>query len=113
MTDIVSPLDETRSVTIAANGTGTLTMVPGNAHESWHITNSSVTTSTAVKIPVAGIWVGAISGPPKTGTQTGNSDDSDTVMDVQRGGFLSVQWTGADVGAMASVNVSGTRTIRR
>lgn len=100
--------------TIAANGTGTATMVPSHAHESWDVTNTAVSTSTATNIPLAQVYVGAaIPGTAKMSTYTGNQDDSDTEFTVPSGSYITATWTNADPGATAYINVTGNRITRR
>lgn len=109
-------LDAIGTVVLDASGNGTVVLRPGNAHESWTITSTVVRTVTAVKNPVCQTFVGSsgvVGGQAVDTTYTGNNDSSDTKIEVNEGSFLTVVWTGGDVGTQASVSVRGTRTQRR
>lgn len=109
-------LDAIGTVTLDANGNGSVVLRPSNAHESWTIRSTVVRTTTAVKNPVFQDFVGAsgiVGGQAVDTTYTGNNDSSDTIIEINEGSFLTAVWTGGDVGAIASVAVRGTRTQRR
>ena len=110
-------LDAIGTVTLDASGNGSVVLRPGNAHESWTITSTVVRQlTTVVKIPVCQTFVGSsgvLGGQAVDTTYTGNNDSSDTLIEVNEGSFLTVVWTGGDVGSQASVSVRGTRRQRR
>lgn len=114
--DYVTQLDAIGSVTLDASGNGSVVLRPSNAHESWTITSTVVRTRTAVLNPVCQTFVGSsgvMGGQAVDTTYTGNNDSSDTIIEVNEGSFLTVVWTGGDVGTLASVACRGNKTQRR
>jgi hypothetical protein len=105
----VGNLDTGGSTILDANGNGTVTLAPSNSHEDWTINNTVVQVSSNVNEPQCRTYVGA----PTTNniqdtTYTGSNDSSDTVIQVSAGTYFTVVWSGGDVGARASVSISGT-----
>jgi hypothetical protein len=109
-------LDETGSVVLDASGNGTVVLRPSNAHERWVITTTVVRVNSGTNIPSCVTYAGSsgvTGGTPVDTTVTGNGDSSDTRVEINPGSFFTVVWTGGDVGATASVTVTGKRIQRR
>jgi hypothetical protein len=102
------------SVTATATGAGiaTVQIGPNLPSETWHITNSAVTTTSAAVSRVK-VYRGTVTpGNVVDGSNTGNLDASDTVYNLRAGDFLTVQWTGATPGAQCTFTVGGTRVVK-
>lgn len=110
-----SALYASGSVTLDANGLGTVVLQPGNANERWNITAQSVRqTIKAVKNPIYSVYVGGVTPNQSVdSTYSGDKDDSDTVIDIPAGSYYTGQWTGGDIGAILTIIVRGTRYQRR
>lgn len=104
----VYQLNESGSVVLSASGGGTVKIGPGRPGTKWHVKVLAVSTSTAVAVPEARIYLGEpASGNLLGGTYTGSSDSTDLDVWIYAGQKLSVVWTGGDSGARATVSVYG------
>jgi len=105
-------LRDSRSATVGATGTATVQFGPTRGNTRWTITRVGVMTTTNTSEPTARVYHG---GPGAasfiTGTYTG-SQDTDSAMSEElfTGDFLTVQWTGADVGATATATFTYEET---
>lgn len=110
-------LNESVSVTLDADGNGTASVGPLSALESWHPQNVHVSVSTDDNEAVCKIYVGDNAGTDRTfrdGTFSGSSGDSSDRVNadtVQVGHKVWAVWTGGDAGAIATLNVTGTKVI--
>lgn len=97
-----------KQVRIGADGTGTVT-VTAPAGVVWKITRTTVKTSTSVLKPTATIYEGSRADATAfvEDTGKGRGDISDTPHYLNGGESLTCQWTGADVGAIATLTVAG------
>jgi hypothetical protein len=94
------------SVVLDAAGDGELQIQPPGM--DWEIISTVVSTSTRVLEPECRLTKnGTDDGAMVDGTYAGSWDVSDTVIPLQAGDVLYVAWTGGDVGATATVRVSG------
>lgn len=115
MSVTVTPLSESASVQLDADGNGTARLGPASALEVWRPINAHVSVSTAVKEATCTIYVGDNPGQPSTfrdSTFTGSSGDTtDSIKaDVVLSGFhIYAVWTGGDAQAIAAINVTGVR----
>lgn len=102
-------LNEGKSATVLADGTATVELKP-NGLEKWHISKLAVMTSSNVLEPTARVYLGSIS-PTNLmdGTTTGSLDSSETTLDLQQSQPLYCVWSGADIGALATLSVFGTK----
>lgn len=115
MTQTVA-LRESMPVTISTGGTGTAKLGPAGSGETWHPAIAHVNVSTNVLEAQCKIFVGdAVSqNNYRDGTlsgSTGDSTDHVNADEVKLGNFIWAVWTGADVGATAYLNVTGTKDI--
>lgn len=100
------------SVALNAQGYGTVVFTPVN--ETWTINAVSVSVATKTLEARCNVYKGYV-GPPYLvdATFTGSSGDtSDTVHDVNQAEQFIIEWTGGDVGALASVTVRGSAEFR-
>lgn len=109
------PLNEFAAVTLDASGNGTAKIGP-NAHGvTWHPQVVSVKTSTKVKSPGCSIYAGFKVSDQffVDGTYTGEQDSTDSIagQELHLGQFAWAVWTGGDVGAQATVTVTGSKDI--
>lgn len=103
-------LNTGKSATVNASGVARVEIGPGQL-ETWHITTVAVKTSTNTLEPIAEVYLG----PPSPvnllgGTYTGSLDAGPENVVLQQGQFITCVWTGGDVGATATLSLSGTKT---
>lgn len=97
------PIRDTRSAIVGAAGTASISFGPNRANTRWVVTGISVNVSTAVLESTALV---TRNGGRISETFTGSSGDSDNALPTDPlwpGEQYTVAWTGADVGARASV----------
>jgi hypothetical protein len=100
-------LDDFATTTLDATGAGTVRLGPRNQRTTWQVRSVQVSTGTNVAEPVATLYLGTSS--KLASTYTGSNDTaSDLGVDLHPGQFLTVAWTGGDVGATATATVYGT-----
>lgn len=109
MTD--SPLNTAGVATVAANGIATVVLGPG-VGQRWLIKTAAVSTSTSVLVPLCKLYVGGGITPLENnlidGTYSGNLDSTDLAeFPISNGQKIIAQWTGADVGAKATLSIFG------
>lgn len=82
---------------------------PDRPNTRWTITGVAVQTSTAVLRPAVNVYRGSINpGTFVSGTGTGSQDaDNDLNEVLWPGEFVTVAWTGGDVGATATASFRG------
>ncbi len=99
------------SVTLDANGTGVVRMAP--AGQKWQITLTNVLCSTRVAEARCRVFIGQVSDINCIdGTYSGSSGDtSDSVFYLEDGEAMFVQWEGGDVGATATVKITGWTSV--
>lgn len=105
------PLQDSRYVTLDANGQGIVTFGPGRPNTNWVVQRISVSVSSNVNEPTAKLYRGTINpGTLITGTYSGSNDTDSQIADnpLYPGEYYTCQWTGGDVGASASVSFGGT-----
>lgn len=104
-------LQDTKRVTINAAGVGTIPFGPGRPNEKWTVTRVGVQVSTNVLEAQAKLYRGTVSpGSYISGTISGSTGSTDDALNetLWSGETLTVQWTGADVGSIATVTYWGT-----
>jgi len=105
------PFVLTSTVVLDSEGNGTCPgLGPTAPGETWTVTLISVQCSTNVSESIASVYLGLA----LLGTSTwGSTGDSDTGISqfVAGGQQITGVWTGGDAGAVASMTVSGTRTV--
>lgn len=106
-------LDESASVTLDANGNGTVQLGPRIVREHWKPNNVAVSASTYTKDAQCQTFMGTsiVAAELISTSQTGSSGDNCGMSDIdmQPGTLLISRWTGGDVGATATMHVTGTR----
>ena len=110
------PLNVTGTVTLDVNGDGTAQVGPRSAREQWTPAVASVKVSTNNNEATCRIYAGAAvnDGTFIDGTFTGSSGDStDSVAAsmLYTGQYVFAVWSGGDAGGLATVNVTGIRTV--
>lgn len=105
------PLLDTKRVTLNGSGTGTVTFGPSRPGEKWTVNRTSVLVSTQVLEAQAKTYRGSV-GPGSfiSGTVSGSTGDTDDGLNevLWSGQYLTVQWTGGDANAVATVTYGGT-----
>lgn len=112
------PLRETGFVTLDINGNGTVQIGPLSAREVWHPSNAavSVTPTPPVNEAICKIYAGdqPIQMHFVDGTFSGSSGDStDSIgsREIKVGWKVWAVWTGGDVGAIATLVVTGSKDL--
>lgn len=112
-----APLSENATVTLDGTGAGTLRMRPVGGSETWTATLVSVKASSAVSEAQCRLYAGPSATDPYyvAGTLSGSTGDSTDQLGSYsidtHGTSLWAVWSGGDPGAVATMIVSGTRTI--
>jgi hypothetical protein len=109
-------LRESVSVTLNASGNGTAKIGPVSGREIWSPTNVHVSATTNVSEATCTIYVGSTVGPNafRDETFTGSSGDSTDKVNadsVMCGSYVWAVWVGGDIGAQATMNVTGTKDL--
>lgn len=93
---------------VAADGKAQVQIFPNGG--TWVITNEAVSVSTQVLQPIAKLYLGQISDSNFIGGSYSGANDSNADQIVmQQGTGLFCVWTGADVGAVATLTLTGTQ----
>lgn len=107
----VRPLNTSGRATASAAGIATVTLGP-NVGQRWQLDNAAVSTSTAVLVPQCNIYMQGSPTPDNLvdGTFTGNLDSTGRVSGIPltSGQKVTAVWTGADVGTICTLSVTGT-----
>lgn len=99
-------LQDTRRIVLNASGTGTVSFGPGRPNEKWTVSRVHVECSTHTLESQATLYRGTVGvGSAISSTISGSTGDTDPDLDetLWSGETLSIQWTGGDVGATATV----------
>lgn len=100
-----SRFDRAASVTLDGTGAGQV-QIPVTGGD-WVIVASSVQVTSNVKEPTAKLYRNSISDATfLEGSYTGSNDSSDTRHLLTQGEYLTVAWTGGDVGARATARIT-------
>lgn len=115
MTDI-RPLNETVVGVVPASGSITLKAGPKSAREVWYPSNVHVSATTHVKESVCNVYAGLDTSQPNFRDQSilGSSGDNSGACNADQikvGQFIFGVWTGVDVGAQVSLNVTGRKSV--
>lgn len=98
----------TAQVRLDAAGAGEVSVAPNGSIAGWRVTLISVSTSTRVNEPTFKLYrEAATQANFLEGSFSGSQDASDTTHTVTPGSQLVGQWTGGDVGAVATLRVTG------
>jgi hypothetical protein len=110
----MNPQSYSVSITLNASGNGTVTLGPQIAKEHWQVASATVSVSTNVKESQCSVFLGTtpVSSTLYGQTETGSTGDTCTIgQDIQSGQLVIAQWTGGDVGSVATMTLTGERTI--
>lgn len=99
------PIQRTAQVTLNAQGNGTVRLSPGRYGVTWHLTQASVIASSAVKEAKAQLSSFPYLLPGSNSGSSGDSTGLDLTLTASQ--EISCTWTGGDVGAIATLTVSG------
>lgn len=107
MTVVAVPLEVVSTVTLDANGDGTIRLSP--AGEKWEVTSTYVECSDTTSEAVCKVF--RRNGFPLGGTYSGSSGDAnDTRYYLEDGHAVTIEWTGGTPGATATVTLTGWRS---
>lgn len=106
----VTELIESRHDKFDVSGQVVVTMEPARSYETWHITQTHIHTSSPTQTQLTVYRDSREPGNVIEGTALGNSDESDTVLDLRAGQKLIYVWQEGTPGEVATVTVRGTRT---
>ncbi len=98
------PLVETQEATVPASGVATVTIGPSAHGEVWELDGQAVMVSSANSEPTGEL---RLNGRFLFGTYVASRNSSGRALRLQSGDKLSFVWTGADVGATATLTVTG------
>lgn len=104
------PLSEGASVTLDSNGNGLVFLGPSNAAQVWKPSNAACAVSSNTKEPQFYLYNGRTIDPTRRigGTWTGSNDaDNLSGIVLYPGSVLTGQWIGGDVGAIATLSLTG------
>lgn len=106
------------SVTVVLNGsgTGTAKIGPSGAFETWQAQAAAVSVATNSAEAQCRIYLGDSAIAPNfvDSTLSGSTGDSTgrvSARPLRLGDYIWAVWTGGDPGAVATLNVTGTRTV--
>ncbi len=109
------PLDESAFVTLNGSGNGTAKVGPAAHGVVWKPSRVKVKTSTGVLSPVCQVFVGTSPTPENfcDGTFTGQQNATDAIVgqEVRLGCYVWAVWTGGDIGAQATITVTGSKDV--
>jgi len=104
------------AVVLSGAGGGTAKIGPAGPREAWHPEYASVSVATSVKEAQCRIYTGDAPVPANfvDGTLSGSTGDGTGRVSgrpLKLGDFIWAVWTGGDAGAVATLNVTGTRDL--
>ena len=108
------PLNAKAYITLDGNGNGTAYTGPQSFQEAWSNVTAHVSVATNNSEANCSIYSGAAATPGYFGDATtwGSTGDSTSNLNVVKvGGNVWAVWTGGDPGSLATMAVTGTRTV--
>lgn len=110
VTDYPAFLSVFNNAVVNASGIATVTLTPHG--ENWRIQRLSVKVSTKVLEAVATVYRGLVGDlyVIEASFSGSSGDTTDTEIVLRDGENVIVQWTGADIGATATVTATGWRS---
>ena len=109
------PLNAKAYVTLDGSGNGTASIGPLSLGEVWDGLTAAVRVATNVNEAICSVYSGAAAdaGYFRGATTWGSTGDSTgQLSQVRVGGQVFAVWKGGDAGALATLTVTGTRTVR-
>jgi hypothetical protein len=104
------PLNDFGSAIVNGSGAAVVSLGP-RIGQRWVVTAAAVSTSTAVAVPQANIYIGNAAEPANLvdGTFTGNLDSTSKTAGfiITSGQNVIAVWSGADPGAVATLSIIG------
>ena len=110
MGQYLMPLNEGVSVTLDANGNGTVFIGPQLAFQRWKPSNAACSVSSNTKEPTFYLYNGRTTDQSRRvgGTWTGSNDQTDlNGIVLYPGSVLTGVWAGGDAGATATLSLTG------
>lgn len=109
-------LTRTAKVTLDGSGSGTAAIGPASAGETWYPSVVSVSVATNAAEASCKIFAGALAAPFTyvDGTLSGSTGDSTGNIAgriLHPGEQVFAQWAGGDPGAVATMNIQGSRAV--
>lgn len=114
------PLSASANVTLNGSGNGTAQAGPKYAGETWYPATVSVSTEqapgTITNEAECRVYCGALAIQPNyvDGSLSGSTGDSTTNVTgqtIRQGSYVQAVWSGGDPGAVAVLNIQGTRNV--
>jgi len=109
------PLNVSAQVTLDGSGNGTASIGPLSPGEIWDGLTAAVRVATNTDEAIASVYAGAgvSAGYFRGATTWGSTGDSTSQLpQVRVGGNIFAVWTGGDAHQVATLTVTGTRTVR-
>lgn len=103
-------LGESRSAKFDNDGRASVVMEPPRSYETWSITQTHIHTSSPTQTQLTIYRDSEEPGNVIEGTALGNSDESDTALELRAGQKLIYVWKEGTPGEIATVTIRGTRT---
>lgn len=104
------PLNVTQSVTLDANGNGTIVLAPARPYEEWHVTSTSIRVDNSATVPSITLFNAAQSTQIDT-SKLGLFNTSGVPYTLHQNEQLFVTWSGGDPGGIGTVSLIGTDII--
>lgn len=103
-------LIESRSAKFDGEGRAAVIVEPQRSYETWHIVQTHIHTSSPTQTQFTIYRDAEEPGNIFEGTALGNSDESDSELDLRAGQRLIYVWREGTSGEIATVTLRGTRT---
>lgn len=106
-------LSTSKTVTLDANGNGTVQLGPESAGVVWTVSQVACFTTSSVNNPVFNLYLGDPNPVNFMGGTFSGSNDANTGLAVvlNQGQYFSGQWVGGDPGAVGTFTVLGTQQV--
>ena len=105
------PLAESVTVSFEAGGRAIASLSPSRSYERWRITLTAIRTTSESQTRFSEYRFSESPSNLVEGTETGNLNSSDSVVEVEPGESLVYVWEGGTPGASATVTVRGERML--
>lgn len=99
-------ISEGRAITLNAQGAGVASIGPGTSSQAWRLTKLTTFGASAV-VPTLSVRRNSPTGVVVDSTRFGNSDVSETTLDVLPGESLAIVYAGGSPGAVMSFYAEG------
>jgi hypothetical protein len=102
------------STTLNGSGNGSVTLGPQIVKEHWQVDSATVSVSTNTIESQCSVFLGTtpVSSTLYGETQSGSTGDTCAIgQDIQSGQLVIAKWVGGDAGSVATMTLTGSRTI--